>query len=75
MRPSVRPKAHHRALLLAVAVPVMVAACGQDPTSTEGGPAEFTAELTGIQVEASDGATIELGDVTTTNELWGVYAG
>jgi hypothetical protein len=44
-------------------------------TVTQDGPERFTAELTDVEVEAADGTAIELGRLTTTNDLWGLYAG
>lgn len=48
---------------------------GGSDGSSDAGPDAFTAELTDIEVEGPDGSVVELGGLTTTNELWGVYAG
>ncbi len=48
---------------------------GGTMTVVQDGPEQFTAELTGVEVETSGGTVVELGEMTTTNELWGVYAG
>lgn len=44
-------------------------------TVTQDGPERFTAELRDVEVEATDGTAVGLGRITTTNELWGLYAG
>lgn len=48
---------------------------GGTMTVTQDGPERFTAELTDVAVETADGTVVELGRTTTTNELWGRYAG
>ncbi len=48
---------------------------GGTMTVTRDGPDTFTATLSGVEVDRPDGTVVDLGGVTTTNDLWGVYAG